>query len=272
MKKPLFNQICIVGVGLIGGSVGLSVKKNKIARLVVGVARRKGTLEKAMRKRAIDVGVLHLADGVRGADLVVLCAPVSVINVQLKLIAPHLKKGAIVIDAGSSKELIQKTAAKHLRKNTFVGCHPMAGSEHGGVENASAGLFENSVCFLTKPHPKVAGFWRALGASPVVLGAAKHDVWAARASHLPHLLAFALFQDFRHVSPGLPVNPSLQGMARIAKSNPDLWSDILISNRKNASAAIHHIFRQLAFFDSALRSSSRPKLASLIRHANKNAP
>ncbi len=272
MKKPLFNQICIVGVGLIGGSIGMAVKKKKLAGLVIGVARRKATLETALRRKAIDVGVTDLSDGVQNADLVILCAPVSVINVQLKLITPYLKKGAVVIDAGSSKEMIEATAKKHLTKNRFVGCHPMAGSEQGGVEHASGALFEGSVCFLTKPDPAIAGFWKALGAVPVTLAAAKHDAWAARASHLPHLLAFALFQDFKLPAPNLPVNPSLQGMARIAKSSPELWADILLSNRKNASAAIHHILRQLAFFDSALRSADQQKLTSLIRHANKNSP
>lgn len=272
MKKPLFNSIAIIGVGLIGGSLGLAIKKKKLAKFVIGVTRRKETIYAAFEKKAIDVATLNAADGVSNTDLVILCAPVSTIVSQIKEIAPYLKKGAVVMDVGSSKLVIETQAKRFLKKNKFVGCHPMAGSECRGVEHAGADLFEKSVCFVTQKDPHVFQFWKAVGATPVFMPAQAHDAWAAKASHLPHLLAFSLFQDFKVPVAGLPLNPSLQGLGRIAKSDPGLWADILLSNDKNVVAAIRAIQKNLFFFQKALRSKNRAALIRLIRNANKNTP
>ena len=271
-NKILFSKVCIVGVGLIGGSIGMGIKKKKLARLVVGVVRRKATIREAFQKKAVDVATLDLKGGVKGADLVILCAPVSVIASQLKMIAPHLKKGAVVMDVGSSKALIEKEAKKYLKKNLFVGCHPMAGSEATGVQNASADLFEKSVCFLTKQNPGIFKLWRSLGSTPVLMSAEAHDAWAAKASHLPHVLAFSLFQDFKALSSKIPLNPSLQEFKRLAKSNPELWADILLSNKKNVTALIQKTQQHLTSFHKTLTSNDRLRLIRLIRNASQNTP
>ena len=270
MKKPLFQSISIVGVGLMGGSIGLAVKKRKTAGLVVGVSRHKQTIQKVFEKKAADVMTLDLIEGIKNADLVVLCSPVSVIAKQIKMIAPYLKKGAIVMDVGSSKAHIEKEAKKYLKKNIFVGCHPMAGSECAGVENASADLFEGSVCFVTKANPKVTQFWKALGSFPVVLDAKKHDAWVAKASHLPHLLTFAFFQDFKALN--VPMNPSLRGLARLAKSNPELWSDIFLSNRGSILHSMKTFENNFSQFKKALSSSNSASLKKLITNANRHSP
>ena len=249
-----------------GGSLGMAIKKKRLAGMVLGVSRHKGTIRKAFLKKALDVATLDLADGVREADLVILCAPVSAITRQIRLIAPHLKKGAVVIDIGSSKVLIEKEAKKYFRKNTFIGCHPMAGSEKAGVENASADLFEGAVCFMTKPHARVSQFWKNLGALPVVMDAKKHDAWVAKASHLPHLLAFSLFQNFK--TPKFPLNPSLQGFSRLAKSNPEMWTDIFLTNRESVLEAINVFEKNLAQAKKAIRQKNATALKKLITNAN----
>src|SRR3989338_7727230 len=193
-KKPLFNKVVIVGAGLIGGSIGLAVKKRKLAKFVAGVVRRRETAIRVIEKKAVDMATLDLAEGVQGADLVILCAPVSTIIRQIPLIKPYLKKNAIVIDVGSSKGQIESAAKKYLKWNMFVGCHPMAGSACLGVEHASAELFDGAQCFIARPHDRVSSLWKAMGAHPIVLNAKSHDAWVARASYLPHLLAFSLFQ------------------------------------------------------------------------------
>ena len=269
IQKPLFQKICIVGVGLMGGSLGLAIKRKKLARIVIGVSRHKSTILKAFSKKALDMATLDLVDGVREADLVILCAPVSAIARQMRLIAPHLKKGATVIDIGSSKVLIEKEAKKYFRKNIFIGCHPMAGSENSGVENASADMFQDAVCFLTKPNAKISQFWKSLGALPIVMDAKKHDTWVAKASHLPHLLAFSLFQNF--AKPKFPLNPSLKGLARIAGSNPDMWADIFLTNRESVLQALNIFEKNFSQVKKALSQKNTPALKKLIANANKHS-
>ena len=138
MTKPLFNKVAIVGVGLIGGSLGLAIKKHKLARWVIGSSRTQETIKNAVKVGAIDVGMQDWKEAVADADLVVLAAPVSTIIAQLGQIDSYLKKGAIVIDVGSSKAEIQRVAAKHIKRGRFVGCHPMSGSEKKGILNAQS--------------------------------------------------------------------------------------------------------------------------------------
>lgn len=272
MTQPLFNKVCIVGVGLIGGSLGRAIKKRGLANLVIGVVRRDETAKQAMEFQALDVAVKNLKEGIADADLVILCAPVSTIRTQLKVIAPLLKKGAVVIDVGSSKKEIETAARQSLKKNIFVGCHPMAGSEKTGVENSCPDLFEKSVCFMTRPHAAVSRFWSALGSQPVSISADAHDAWAAQASHLPHLLAFVIFQNFKSPRFGdVPLNPSLRSLARLAKSNAALWADILHSNRDPMLKTVRAFKKNLASLEKTLRQKDPKALARLIQKSNQNA-
>lgn len=272
MKKPLFQKVCIVGVGLIGGSIGMAVKQKKLARFVLGVVRRKQTAEEAFMKRALDIATLDLKEGIKDADLVILCSPVSVIESQIRQIAPHLKKGALVIDVGSSKGNIESAAKKFLKKNTFVGCHPMAGSEKTGVSSARADLFKGSVCFVASKHPKVETFWKELGAKTVFLSARPHDALVARTSHTPHALAFSLFQSKKEYPKNISINPSLRELTRLAQSNPELWADIFKANRQALLEAILEFeAKGLKPLKNFLRSGKTSDLGRFIATANKNA-
>ncbi len=259
MKKPLFNKVAIIGVGLIGGSLGLAIKKRRLAKLVIGVVRSDRTLKEAMRRRVIDTATKDLKGGIRGADLIILASRIFTINEQLKMLGRFIDPRALVIDVGSSKSVICQTAKHSIPPGQFIGCHPMAGSEKRGVEHADPNLFEESVCFMTKRNAKVYKFWKRVGATPVYLPQNYHDSWVAEASHLPHLLAFSKFLSrdtsrvFNLASSLRYLNPSFKSMVRLAKSDPELWTDILSSNNQAILSSLERFEGNLDQFKRALR-------------------
>ena len=280
MKKPLFNKVCIIGVGLIGGSLGMAIKKRKLARWVVGVVRSDQTAKEAIQKKAVDVAVLDLKEGVKGAELVILCGPVSTIVNQLKVLAKYVNPKTLVIDVGSTKSDIQKTAKKYFDKQRssgspkFVGCHPMAGSEKKGVGYANPDLFEGATCFITyhSPNPKISKFWRRVGVSAILhFSPDEHDAFVADVSHLPHILSFALFHTYGS-SDDIPVtNPSIRDFARLSKSDPALWSDIILSNRRQIIKALGRYIKHLSDWQSTLMHSDKTKIKNFIDKANKRS-
>ena len=280
--KPLFNKICIVGVGLIGGSLGLAIKKRGLAKFVVGVTRRKETAKHAAQYKVVDMATMNLSEGVSGADLVILCGPVSVILDQIKILPKFLNKKTIVMDVGSSKVQIEKTAKKYFRVGAhgraplpvFVGCHPMAGSANRGLEYADADLFQGAQCFLASKNNKVEPLWKALGANPVQLSAKQHDEWVSVFSYLPHALAFSLFQNqvMKNFSASQlrALNPSVRELARLAKSDAALWSDIFISN-ESLLAALLSLEKGIHVMKQSLRAKNKGSLEKFIRLSNKNS-
>ena len=289
MKKPLFNKVCIIGVGLIGGSLGLAIKRKKLAKEVVGIPHRMNpTGQEALRIKAIDSVAATFKDGAKDADLVILAMPILTNVIWMKTHSQLLNEKAIVIDVGSTKKNIQDAAEKHLSQAVFVGCHPMAGSEKKGIENAKWNLFVNANCFITTPHKKIEQLWRSVGARPIVLTPEEHDKWVALVSHLPHLLAFILLKmvggtvNNAFLNSIGYLNPSFRSLARIAKSNPRLWADILVSNRKEVSQAILELVKNLQEIQAILTLPStsdkadfsqeaHDKLQKIILIANHNA-
>ena len=275
MSKPLFDKVAIVGVGLIGGSIGLAIKKRKLAKLVMGVVRRRSTVAKAFRNRALHGATMNLKEGVRDADLVILCAPVSTIVQQIKILKKYISPTTIVIDVASSKVLVDMAAKKYLKGIRFTGCHPMAGAAKSGILHADADLFEKAGCFMTRPDATVERFWRALGAHPHILTPEKHDEWVARVSHLPHVLAFALFQSggaHRLTRLGIEAsNPSIRDLARLSKSDPKLWADILQSNRVEILKSLKEHETSIRHLKKALGSRDGRLLEKFITSANANS-
>ena len=267
MKKPLFNKVAIVGVGLIGGSIGMAVKKRRLAKWVVGVARRAKTAKQAVAWKAVDVATLNLKEGVKGADLIVLCTPVSTIVRLLPQIRRFAPKGTLVLDVGSVKGEICRVGRKEF-KNRFGGSHPMAGSHETGLENADPDLFEGETCFSTSFEPGVAAFWRRLGSKVISITPHEHDDWVAESSHLPHVLSFALFHQFPIVKIA-EANPSIRGLNRLSKSDPSLWADIALWNSRAVSISIRKFQKSLSEFDRALKTRDRAKLIRFIRDANR---
>lgn len=253
MRK--FNRITIVGVGLIGGSIGLAVKKRRIAGEVVGVFRRASTMKKALARRAVDRATMNIAEGVKGSDLVIIASPVFSIPVLAREAMRHVKNKAIITDVGSTKSWIVKKMAGIMKARpsvSFVGSHPMAGSEHAGVEFARADLLEGSPCIVVRTGSnnaaavrKVSDFWRTLGGRVSVMTPEGHDRVIALVSHLPHIVAFGL-------AGAVPVNAlkyaaeGFKDTTRVASSDAKLWADIFLSNKKE-------VLRSAREFESSYR-------------------
>lgn len=242
-KKP-FHRVAIIGLGLMGGSLGLDIKRKKLARVVVGYARRAWTRHKALAAGVVDETFSRPESAVRDADLVIFCVPVGVIPGLVRQCAPFLSDHAVVTDVGSIKARI--VAQVELRVEAagawFVGSHPIAGSEQQGLESALPRLYDHAIVILT-PTPRTArwalrrvkAFWSGLGTRVMVTDPETHDSVLARTSHLPHLAAALLAstagrdQSNRY---GRFCGSGFMDATRIAAGSPDLWRDIVAGNRK----------------------------------------
>ncbi len=248
-----FQKAVIVGPGLIGGSIGIFLRKNKIALSVVGVARHKNTLSKALKKGAIDKAQTDLKKAVADADIVLIATPVRALKKIICEIKNSLNPGCIVFDVGSTKREIMLDAQKTLPAHVyFVGCHPMAGSEKAGVEFARADFFKGSVCFITKTKKtektallKVRELWKRLGARCVEINPSEHDKIVASVSHLPHLISAALVNTVpvKHLKFAAT---GFKDTTRIAAGGVEVWHDIILSNRKA-------ILQQIEKFEAVLK-------------------
>lgn len=270
----MFKRITIIGLGLIGGSLGLAIKHKRLAKKVVGVSRRRTTILRALSIGAVDSVTLDLKKGVEDSDLIILTVPVLKIMDLAGHIAPALKKGAIVIDAGSTKSEIVKNIESILSgSRDFVGSHPLAGSELSGVIHARHDLFKGAYCILTKTNRtnkkalgKVKRFWRALSMKVEVMSPEKHDKCVSRLSHLPHAVAVALSnasskEDLRLAAGGF------KDTTRIAAGSPELWKDIFITNKKNIAADIRILKKELSKIEAALKKGSSSELLRLFNKA-----
>jgi prephenate dehydrogenase len=238
-------RVAVVGLGLLGGSVALAARQRGAAREVVGATRSADARAEALARGVVD-RVAPLAQVARGADLVVLASPVGAMPELLRELSPSLTTDAVITDVGSVKAPLVDTLPGLLPPGcTYVGSHPMAGSHHRGISHASADLFEHSVCIVTEASEPAAGarvvaFWEALGARVVRRTAAQHDAEVAWVSHLPHLLAFA-FAGSLAAAPGTAAELAGAGFrdfTRIARSDAELWADILTANRKALAAPL----------------------------------
>jgi prephenate dehydrogenase len=266
LRAVQFRKITIVGVGLLGGSIGLAMRQRRLAGEVAGFVRRTASLKDGEKIGALDFATTDLLAAVSGADLVILCTPLAQMRSLAEQFLPALKRGAIVTDVGSVKadvvrelETLVKKAGAH-----FVGSHPMAGGEKMGVLAAKADLYANAVCVVTptkRSNPaavrKVEQFWKSLGARTLRLDAAKHDLLVSRTSHLPHVVAAALaglVLDPRH--PKSQVGLCATGFrdtTRIASGSPEMWRDIALANRKHLAKSVEAFVAELKKIQSALK-------------------
>ncbi|MDP8260030.1 MAG: prephenate dehydrogenase [Candidatus Gygaella obscura] len=265
----IFNKVVIVGVGLIGGSLGLAIKKRKLASRVIGVFRSKNTFSLAKRKKAVDDGSFDLSV-VKGADLVILAGPVKTIISHIKSIAEIVDKNTIIMDVGSTKSSILKTAKKFIKKeNIFIGCHPLAGLEKKGVVSADSDLFKNSLCIICserKIDKNIISFWNKIGSKIVIMDARRHDKVLALTSHIPHLLAFAMVnsvpQNFIKFS-----GSGFKDTTRIAASDANIWKDIFVDNKKQILNSFQKVNLQIKDLIKALEKGDSSVLVKLIKKA-----
>lgn len=277
-SSPLFRRIGIVGVGLIGGSLGLAVGLKSLAGEVIGFGRCPEGLRAARECGAVNTASTDFGP-LSGCDLVILATPVGSTPGVMQEIAPFLAPGATVTDVGSTKAGIVSQAAQILPRNTvFIGGHPMAGSEKEGISGADPFLFENALYVLT-PLPgapadhlqRLTGLVEGVGARPVIMDPLEHDLSVAAVSHLPHLVAATLvnclfdFPGSEKIS--LLAAGGFRDTTRIAASSPGMWRDIFISNRRFVLEALSAFSARLEEFREAVESGDPGKIHGLLDRA-----
>jgi prephenate dehydrogenase len=266
----LFKKVAIVGTGLIGGSIGLAIKKKKLADQVVGFSRHRKNILLAKQKGIIDFGSNSIGI-VKGADLVILATPVDTIIKFAPKISKIAGRDCIVTDVGSTKVEIVQTLEKFFPK--YLGSHPLAGSEKRGALNAHANLFKDTLCILTptkktiaKVSVKLSWLWKLLGARVIFMPTETHDRVLSFVSHLPHAVAFSLIKSI----PGqyLKFSPaSLKDTTRIAASDSELWADIFLSNRKNMLKTITLLENNLSRLKYAINKKEKRLLVKMLKEA-----
>lgn len=268
----LVERACIVGVGLLGGSLGLAFKKHRVAAAVVGTSRTAATLNKALEMGAIDHAESDAQTAVRGCDFVVLCTPVGLIAQLAARLAPALSNGALLTDVGSTKRRIVEALESLPGGFHFVGGHPLAGSEKTGVAHARADLFADRTYFLT-PTPRshepavtrLRQIVERLGARPVVLAPDQHDRLLACTSHLPHLLAclnVALLRQEGLCRERLKesIGQGFLDVTRVAAGTAEVWADVLLSNADYVCALLDRLLRVLEASRRWLNEGTRAEL------------
>ncbi|MFO7955795.1 MAG: prephenate dehydrogenase/arogenate dehydrogenase family protein [Candidatus Brocadiia bacterium] len=274
----MFQRAAIVGPGLIGGSMGMALRRKKLADVVVGIGRRKESLRRAMDVGAIDRSTLDLEEGVREADFVVLATPTASFEEIIHAATPHLRPEALLTDVASTKVRVIETVSAALRERpdvAYIPTHPMAGSEQSGPLAARADLFEGAVCIitpLTNTYPEtkrtIRRMWEALGATTVSMSPQAHDRLVARISHVPHLAAAALMGMLDDHEAGL-AGGGLRDTTRIASGSPELWIDICRSNREQVRRALDSYVEVLQQMSEALRDGNLGELRDMLEEAKR---
>ena len=261
-----FQRIAIIGLGLLGGSVGLAVKAHLPGAMTTGY-----DADPATRKRAAERGLVgqvcdSAADAVRNAELVVLCVPVGAMAEAAKDLQAALPADALVSDVGSSKQSVANALAEALPGQAIIPAHPVAGTERSGPDAGFASLFQQRWCILTPPEDAdpaklaaLSAFWEALGARVEVMDAAHHDLVLAVTSHLPHLIAYTIVgtaSDLEGVTESEVIKYSAGGFrdfTRIAASDPTMWRDVFLANKEAVLEMLQRFTEDLTALQRAIR-------------------
>jgi prephenate dehydrogenase len=277
-----FRQAAIIGVGLIGGSLGMILRRKGLASSVVGVGRRIENLKLAVKLGAIDHYVVDAKEGVKDADIVILATPVDTYQRHLEEWASCLKPGAIVSDVGSVKgELVEQCERLMPAGVHFVGAHPIAGKEKTGVAAGSEDLFTGMRCIVTpttQTNPealeRVRTLWQESGSTVLTMDPHLHDKILGAVSHLPHVVAFALMGaliDIRTEVPSLDLaghsGGGLRDTTRIAASSPEMWRDIFLWNRENVVTCIEAYERSLGDLKRLIRAGDAAGIEKTLERA-----
>jgi len=278
----LFQKITIAGVGLLGGSLGLAIKRRGVARVVDGLVRRTASIGECEQLRVVDHATRDARRAAEGADLIVICASVSRMRELAEALRPGFKPGVIVTDVGSVKSSVVAELEPIVTAGGghFVGSHPMAGAEKSGPGAATADLFEHAMCVVTPTVRssavavgKVEEFWKAVGGSVMRLTPEAHDDLVSRSSHLPHVVAAGLANYVLS-----PMHPKGQGRlcatgfrdtTRIASGLPEMWRDIALANRQNLARVLGVFIADLEEFKHALDQGDAKLIAEYFETAKR---
>ncbi|MBI4831994.1 MAG: prephenate dehydrogenase/arogenate dehydrogenase family protein [Candidatus Lindowbacteria bacterium] len=265
-----FDRTAIIGVGLLGGSVGLSLKARGICGKVIGVSRSRTSIEIGLRIGAIDEAADEAAEAARDANLVVVSTPVGSVAGVIAEIESSIDDECIITDVGSAKRSIVYEVEKlHRAGSRFVGSHPLAGSEKKGVQHASAKLFEKALVFVTPTSStdpdaanKIREMWEQFGGKVIDLDPEVHDRVVARTSHLPHIVAALLMAGLRALPEEYSklVGKGFLDTTRIASSDPEMWADICVSNFEEIREAIAMLRDDLDELEMYLNGEEYEKL------------
>ena len=280
MNGPLFKKVVIFGVGLIGGSFALALKKAGAVGCVVGIGRSQASLARALELGIIDVIGADLALALAGADLVLIAAPVAQTEAILAALAPHLERRTSVTDAGSTKADVVAAARRALQGKLaqFVPGHPIAGRESNGPDAAIVALYQGKKAVLTPlaenaaaDIERVAQAWRLCGAIVHRLSPGEHDQVFAAVSHLPHLLAFALVDQVAHAPDSALLfqyaASGFRDFTRIAGSSPEMWRDISLANQPALLDQLDGYLAQLTRMRASLAAGDGPALEAVYANA-----
>ncbi|WP_338242585.1 prephenate/arogenate dehydrogenase family protein [Aurantiacibacter hainanensis] len=262
-----FQRVAVIGLGLLGGSIGLAVREHLPGVATTGFDSDVAVRERA-RERALCDGIVDdPAEAVRGADLVILCVPVGAMEAAARDIAPGLDPDAVISDVGSSKLSVARSLAKVLPDHTIIPAHPVAGTEQSGPDAGFASLFHQRWCILTPPAgappQKVKAleeFWQALGSTVEVMDAEHHDMVLAVTSHIPHLIAYTIVgtaSDLEEVTRSEVIKYSAGGFrdfTRIAASDPVMWRDVFLNNRDAVLEMMDRFLTDLGMMREAIRA------------------
>lgn len=275
-----FGKVSIIGLGLLGGSIGKDLRERGLAKQVAAYARREETIREGHANEAADEISSDLLGIVEGSDLVILCTPIFQMHKLSEMIVRGVGPGTVVTDVGSVKSYVVEHIEPVFTKHgiDFVGSHPMAGSEKAGVSAAVSGLFENATCVVTPSTgnkkdavEKVKSLWQAIGGRPVIMSPEEHDELVARCSHLPHVLSSALSRFV--LNPRWPKEQSdlsgtgFRDISRLASGSPEMWKDISLSNRSAIIQAIIEWTDELDLYKSALENQDENAILEFFEQA-----
>ena len=274
----MFNQIGVIGCGLMGGSFALALKRAGLAKRVIGYSKSPSTTERARKLGVIDVAAESALLAASGSDIVLIAVPVSATETTLRAIRHIVEPGMLVMDVGSTKRDVVDAARRALRERigSFVPAHPITGKEVSGIQSADGSLYNGRQVIITpvaQTAPelvqKATDVWSAIGAQVLKMTPENHDAAFAAVSHLPHLLAFAYFSAVVNQPAGRDflslAGPGFRDFTRIAASNPETWRDILVSNREEVLKQSQRFRQALDALEHVMREGNADALEGLIR-------
>ena len=277
----MFEQLAIIGCGLMGGSFALALKRAGLVKRVVGYSKSPSTTERARQLGVIDVEAPSALLAVSGADIVLIAVPVAATEATLKSIKHLVTPQMLIMDVGSTKRDVVDAGRRALREQvgSFVPAHPIAGKEVSGVEHADADLYTGKQVILTPIErtltiqlQKAVDVWTALDCKVVKMSPEAHDAAFAAVSHLPHLISFALMNAISGQPQGADylslAGPGFRDFTRIAASDPKVWRDIMVSNREELLAQSKIFQRNLQALELMITSGNTEALEGLIEHAS----
>jgi prephenate dehydrogenase len=277
----MFNQLGVIGCGLMGGSFALALKRAGLVKRVIGYSKSPSTTEKARKLGVIDMAAESALLAVSGSDIVLIAVPVSATEATFKAIRHLVEPGVLFMDVGSTKRDVIDAARRVLKErvSSFVPTHPIAGKEVSGIGHADAALYANRQVILTpiaQTDPdlvqKATDVWAAIGSQVLRMSPENHDAAFAAVSHLPHMLAFAYFNSVARQPAGRDflslAGPGFRDFTRIAASDPTVWRDILLSNREELLKQSMRFRHTLDAMEHVIKSGNAEALEDLIRGAS----